>query len=131
MIERRAIRTIAAAIALLWAAVPLASAIHGAVESHEYCLEHNAFEHAGATHDHDHGDGADDLLHAEEQDAEHGHAPCAFGDACFRAALVVAASDAPVTAPARPAPQPAVASQTDAPVVPVLAVAPKSSPPVS
>ena len=67
-------------MALLWAVVPVAAAIHGAVESHEYCLEHNAFEHAGAAHDHDHGDGADDLLHAEEAGAEHGHAPGAQRD---------------------------------------------------
>lgn len=117
---RRTVRICAAALALLWGLVPAIGAVHGAVEAHAYCLEHQAFEHV--EHGHDHSEGT-------QLTPEHGdeHGQCAFGDMC----LFTASHDAvEAVAPVAPAGDtPDVASQLETPVIAILAVAPKSSPP--
>ena len=132
-------RVAAALMAALWTLVPAATALHGAVEAHAYCQEHDAFEegrgHAGsiARGGDTAQDGGDAARVATAPDVAGGdaHAPCAFA----RAVLADAAPAVPAASVSGPAP--AIlplrlpASRVPAPrAVPLLAVAPKSSPPV-
>lgn len=127
---RAQLRACAAALALLWALVPVAAAVHGALEAHTYCVEHNALEHDGAHGaDHDHELAPCDALREEDATVFGTHAACALGEAVFRDAARVSVAPTVVPAPALDAPVVAIASPDTPAARAPLSVAPKTSPP--
>ena len=120
-------RVTAWGLALLWLLTPALAAVHSAIVTHVYCAEHGAFEHAEVPH----GDDlpGDSITGGERADLSGAHELCGFSDCLLRTAVE---ADAPVIALAVASPDPlvtVVAHGDDAHVLPVLAVAPKASPP--
>ena len=117
---------LAAALAAVWLAMPALAAVHGAVDAHEYCAEHQAFEHRTVGSD---SIGAhDDGVSVEDVAAQDRHDDCTFDDALLRDGLRSALLAFDV---ARPCPTIALAGpRADAarPLA-ILASAPKTSPP--
>ncbi len=117
-------RILAGILAALWIVVPVASAVHGAIEAHQFCVEHQAFEHE--SHGHEHAEDGTQV-HAQHE-AGDDHAACAFDDAALRNAPPALADIAVVVPPATTAT--ATAPAAHGPAADVLAAAPKTSPPL-
>jgi hypothetical protein len=122
------LRLIAGLLACVWGLLPLATLIDGLVTEHVYCAEHQALEHAGggalATAGAD--DGQASLWATGDAAAEHGD-PCPCTSINLREYR--AAPQLAVAVPAQSgAVEPAIVA-TDAAPLPILAFAPKSSPP--
>jgi hypothetical protein len=116
---------------MLWALLPLASALHGAEHAHRYCAEHGAVEEASTGAGHAPGvDGPG--WSAGDEAVESGHVACGFafahrladGAVTPRGAVHALASYAPDAAPLHP-------PHAVARGLPVLATAPKGSPPAA
>jgi hypothetical protein len=123
---RFCVRVPAAVLAAMWLLSPLVSAVHGALAEHRYCARHGSFEEVGASSRAerwaDDGPARVTVAFAGE------HHACAFGDVipCGAARLAPPSGQAPPCAGATP---PVIAS-IDLSPIPILAFAPKSSPPV-
>jgi hypothetical protein len=116
-------RLVAGVLAAIWLLVPVAAAVHGTVEAHEYCAEHQAFEHiedgvAAVAGHHTTSVGSSRDLHEA----------CELGDAILRTAVSADAGIAAVVDASAPAASSivAIAGPCDRAV---LDVAPKTSPP--
>ncbi len=124
------VRLIAGLLACAWTLLPLGTLVDALATEHVYCAEHNAIEHAG-----DGGAEGMQPLPAEPGAGFRAGSGAAseHGDSCpftqlpptvTRAPAPVVAVDAPRALAAMPA-----AIESDAAPLPILAVAPKSSPP--
>jgi hypothetical protein len=124
---RAAWRASAIAMAVVWMLVPALAAVHGVETEHNYCAEHEAFEHgdlAVAAGDDTSGTTATDGTPVSEQ-----HEACAFSNLLRRDLSDSSTGDVAVAAAvSAPADQPWI-DQTDRRQLPVLASAPKASPP--
>ena len=120
-------------IAALWVLAPVLGAVHGLEHTHRYCPEHHAFEessaresgagpadpgHAGASHDGSVATGA----------AERGHQECAFARLLCRDGWHASERTGSVIGDLQHRDAPALES-ADVRSIPLLAWAPKSSPP--
>jgi hypothetical protein len=133
--SRLHVRICAGFLAVLGVLTPVATALHGAFESHAYCTEHGAFEEGAS--------GQSDLAsHNPGQSTESApasvhvlltgddsHDDCPFAQACFRDALASRDTAEPTAIPAIP--QASLFACLEAPAAAnrVLALAPKTSPP--
>ena len=123
-------RAIAALLAGLWLSGLVGSIFHGDRDEHRYCVEHGAFEEVGSKP----ADQAAPVARASAELLAAGtavperHQECAFVDAGVRTPLEQPSlHHVRVPAPASAAPTLTLA--TFAPPIPLLAFAPKSSPP--
>jgi hypothetical protein len=125
------LKLLAFALVGLWVLLPVASALHGAEHAHRYCAEHGAVEEA--TPEAGHAPGVDGPgWSAGDEAVEAGHVACGFafahrladGAVTPRRAAQALASWARDAAPLRP-------SHAVARGLPVLATAPKGSPPAA
>ena len=125
------VRLIAGLLACAWTLLPLGTLVDALATEHVYCAEHNAIEHAadGAA------EGAASLpVEPRSEGFQAGNgAPDEHGDSCPFTQIPPTVTRAPVAQLATCAP-PAlaiapVAIENDTPPLPILAVAPKSSPP--
>ncbi len=127
--RRRAGRFTAGFLAALWIAAPLAAVLHGETERHRFCPEHGVFEDVedqGGADRHE-GEAAPGVS-AADRGAASAHHVCAFAQATLADARE-GDTAAARREPARPSPLRALAS-VDRPAIPLLRVAPKSSPPL-
>ena len=115
-----------------WMAGLVGSIFHDAEHEHRYCSEHGTFEEAGARPT---GGAATDasahdrsIRSGDASRSEGGHEGCAFADLGVRAPLTDTVTVV-VARPAPPAPASAPSVVHVAPPIPLLAVAPKASPP--
>jgi hypothetical protein len=119
----------AASLVALWVAAPLWAMVHAATERHGYCAKHGAIEEHAAAPAGGARTAIPAVLPAAPADTEHevcSFSPFSDGTArlgCQPVALVA-------LAPMLPAPRSFAAMDPPAPV-PLLAFAPKSSPPLS
>ena len=107
----------------MWLALPVAAAVHGALEAHEFCQQHQAFEHVrdstgAVSHD------GDSIASMGSSDV---HEDCSFDDALLRDATRVEAPIATVSAASLDL-HALVANSSDV-VAAILDAAPKTSPP--
>lgn|GEM_PF-2420443 len=125
------LRTQSLALVGLWLALPVASALHDGEHAHRYCVEHGAVEEAGedvAARAPRAGELSEGVEAGEAQEAG-SHEACAFtfvrglGDGAAPTRTDVAAAER--VARAEPLPPQDVGARG----LPVLAVAPKGSPP--
>ena len=120
-------RLAACLLAMFWCAAPLLATLHANAEVHRYCAEHAQVEESGEVPTQTPADETP-AAHADS-DRMPGHEGCAFARICrFGQVLATIVMDpggilqvASFAAPARLEP---------APSVPLLSVAPKTSPPV-
>jgi hypothetical protein len=119
-----------AALLILWIGSPLVALVHAATEQHSYCAAHEAFEEHDAPAPGARGEPLASALPAEPP-ADQVHHACAFSPLATGPALLALAPAPPLErAPAPPEPA-APAGEVPPPPLPLLALAPKASPPLS
>jgi hypothetical protein len=124
-VARSRVRLPAALLALIWIGAPLGSVVHIAVDRHTWCPEHQAVEEMSPLE----GTEAAGHATAEERAPEpNDHEDCAT-DELFSQTFTLGLDAPAVTAAPAALPSAAVASLVDAPAIPILSFAPKSSPP--
>ncbi len=124
MNERRPIRLVAGALAALWLALPVATAVHGTLEAHEFCAEHQSFEHVsdrGSSASYD-GDAISTTVSPDV------HEDCSFDDALLRTARTVRQLPVVTAVAAQDICVP-VCAPVEHVAAAVLSTAPKTSPP--
>lgn len=130
----------AALLLMVWIATPILAVVHGVVERHTYCAEHERVEDAVESHitasllkgDEPRDDEAQSKIgRGETPEHSEGHEDCAFGDSftreilVFTFDLVFAPAQLALTRPGTPP------IATGAAAVALFRIAPKNSPPIT
>jgi hypothetical protein len=128
--RRSALRRIPAiAVAMLWVAGPALEVIHDAHTAHVYCAEHGAFEDAGKQAGAAASSTAGSATMAREADGRsESHAACAFKASAPCSPAGCEGPDAAIV-PRHPETELRPFASLHPSPIPLLSVAPKSSPP--
>ncbi len=131
--ETQGLATTTLCLLVVWIATPLLSVAHAALEEHRYCVDHERLEEASESHSRApgaKGSAQANVSHAHSDELPTEHVDCAFDEDFTRAAPdrflpYPLATTSPCFL--LPAPLRAV---LPAESIPLLSIAPKSSPPI-
>ncbi len=128
----------AALLLMVWIATPILALVHGVVERHAYCAEHERVEDVVESHGaaaylasdppRD-GDARSEATRGEDSQHSEGHQDCAFGDSFVREALLCEFDVAVTPAEQTQTLQGDALPAASAPSIALLHIAPKNSPP--
>jgi hypothetical protein len=114
----------------IWIASPLMSVAHAAMVAHTYCAEHERVEEGDNIHATKHHDESHALSAVSPVQEDNAHKDCAFSEDFTLEEYFVLASSLIVEVAPTIEVAPVLHSKTDAKGLPLLLIAPKSSPPL-